>query len=109
MTDKLVMVQSQTWQKLVYRIAGDEFRDFVTLAFGWKKIVGKLLAQKTEIHKLDKKVLFVSVTNSVWMQELILRKFQIMEDIKRMLLIDLTEIVFFIETEEKRKKLKWLK
>jgi hypothetical protein len=27
----------RSWQKLIYDIAGDDNRDFVTLAFGWKK------------------------------------------------------------------------
>lgn len=102
-------LNNQHWQKLIYRIAGDEYRDFVTLAFGWKKIVGRLLAQKAELHKLEKKVLFVAVSNNVWMQELILRKFKIIEDIEAILHIGLKDIVFFIEAEEKRKKLKWLK
>ncbi len=99
----------KSWQKLVYNIAGDEYRDFVTLAFGWKKIVGKILDQKAELHKLEKNVLFVSVTNNVWMQELILRKYQIIEDIEAILQITLKDIVFFIEAEEKRGKLKWLR
>lgn len=98
-----------SWRKLVYEIAGDEYHDFVTLAFGWKKIVGNILAQKAEIHKLEKQVLFVSVSNNVWMQELILRKYQIMEDIKLMLHIHLRDIVFFIEDDQKKGKLKWLK
>jgi Dna[CI] antecedent DciA-like protein len=99
----------RSWQKLIYDIAGDDNRDFVTLAFGWKKIVGKILDQKAELHKIEKNVLFVSVSNNVWMQEFILRKFQILQDVKAILHIALKDIVFFIEAEEKRGKLKWIK
>ena len=58
------------WQKIVLKIAGLEHHDFVVLAFGWQKIVGKLLAERTELNKLEKGILFVSVSNNVWMQEL---------------------------------------
>jgi hypothetical protein len=43
------------------------------------------------------------------MQEFILRKFQILQDVKAILHIALKDIVFFIEAEEKRGKLKWIK
>ena len=98
-----------SWQKLVYSIAGEDYRDFVTLAFGWNKIVGKMLSEKAKLHKLEKDVLFIAVTNNVWMQELILRKFQILNDIETILHVKLSEIVFFIEAEGKKGKLKWLK
>jgi len=98
-----------SWQKLVYNIAGEDYRDFVTLAFGWKKIVGKMLSDKAKLHRLENDVLFIAVTNNVWMQELILRKFQILHDIETILHVKLSEIVFFIEAEGKKGKLKWLK
>ena len=85
-------------RSLVYNIAGDKFKDFVTVAFGWKKIVGNILAQRSNIEKLENKVLFVSVHNNVWMQELILRKTQLITDIYSMLHIQLGDIVFFIKS-----------
>ncbi|MCK4653286.1 MAG: DUF721 domain-containing protein [Candidatus Cloacimonetes bacterium] len=91
-------------QNLVYQIAGPEYKDFVTIAFGWKKLVGNILAERASIHKLEKKVLFVSVTNNVWMQELILRKFQLMEDIKSMLNVQISDIVFFLKQNKVKSK-----
>ncbi|MCD4796962.1 MAG: DUF721 domain-containing protein [Candidatus Cloacimonetes bacterium] len=90
-------------KKIVYSIAGPEQRDFVSIAFGWKKIVGNLLTERSSIKKLENGVLFVSVSNNVWMQELILRKFQIMKDIKSILNVQLSDIVFFMKSETKRK------
>ncbi len=98
------------WQKLVFNIAGAEYHDFVTLAFGWQKVVGKLLAERTELIKLEHDVLFVSVMNNVWMQELIIRKSQILIDIESILAIKLKEIVFFIGQEKPRiGRKKWSK
>lgn len=94
-------------QSLVYQVAGPEYRDFVTIAFGWKKLVGNILAERASIYKLEKNVLFISVTNNVWMQELILRKFQLMEDIKSMLNVQISDIVFFLKQDKtKRKKIR---
>lgn len=90
-------------KKIVYTIAGPEQRDFVSIAFGWKKIVGNLLSERSSINKLENGVLFISVTNNVWMQELILRKFQIMKDINSILNVQLSDIVFFMKSENKGK------
>ncbi|NQV17042.1 MAG: DUF721 domain-containing protein [Armatimonadetes bacterium] len=89
-------------QKLVLDIAGPEFRNLVKIAFGWKKIVGKILAERTSIQKLEKKVLFVSVTNNVWMQELVLTKSKIIEKIKMVLNVEIEDIIFFIKQRKKR-------
>lgn len=96
------MYSGNAWKNIVYRIAGEGKRDFVTLAFGWKTIVGKILAERTQLNKIEKDVLFVSVSNSVWMQELILRKEQIRKDIESILKIKLAEIVFFVGKEDKK-------
>ncbi|MCF7792604.1 MAG: DUF721 domain-containing protein [Candidatus Cloacimonetes bacterium] len=97
-----LMRSGSAWKSIVYRIAGDDKKDFVTLAFGWKSIVGNILAERTQLHKIEKDVLFVSVANSVWMQELILRKEQIRKDIHSILRIKLAEIVFFVGKEDKK-------
>ncbi len=94
-----LMYAGNAWKSVVYKIAGEDKKDFVTLAFGWKKIVGKLLAERTNLHKLENQVLFVSVYNSVWLQELILRKTQIKKDIESVLKLNLKEIVFFVGKE----------
>lgn len=91
-------------QKLVYNIAGEENRDFISLAFGWKSIVGKLLSEKAFIHKIENNVLFVAVTNNVWMQELVLQKEMIKAKIYLLLKIKLSDIVFFITSNEKQYK-----
>ena len=88
--------------KLVYNIAGTEFRNLVQIAFGWKKIVGKILAERTSIQKLEKNVLFVSVTNNVWMQELVLNKNMIIAKIKTVLNVEIEDIIFFIKQRKKR-------
>ncbi|MCD6182445.1 MAG: DUF721 domain-containing protein [Candidatus Cloacimonetes bacterium] len=85
-------------QALIYRIAGAEHKELVTIAWSWNRIVGHLLADRTEIQKLENGVLFISVTNNVWMQELILQKYRIVGAIKRHLGISIKDIVFYIRT-----------
>ena len=87
--------------KLVFELAGTEFRDLVRIAFGWKKIVGKILSQRTAIQKLEKKILFVSVTNNVWMQELILNKSKIITKIKSISNVEIEDIIFFIKQKKR--------
>ena len=86
-------------KSIVYQIAGKENSDIVTIALGWKKIVGSLLAERASIRKLEKRNLFIAVNNNVWMQELILRKYQIISEIKFRLHIELRDIIFFLNNE----------
>ena len=89
---------------LVYTIAGEQNHDLVAIAFGWKTIVGNLLAERASIVKLENGVLFIAVTNNVWMQELVLRRSQLLSDIDRILHIRLSHIVFFLKQSKKSKR-----
>lgn len=82
---------------LLYRIAGDKNTSFITLTLNWEKIVGKILANKSSVYRFEKGVLFVAVSNNVWMQELILNKNLIKDEIKKKLGIDVKQIVFTIK------------
>ncbi|MEA2095397.1 MAG: DUF721 domain-containing protein [Candidatus Cloacimonadota bacterium] len=89
---------------LVFSIAGEENHDLIAVAFGWKKIVGNLLAERASIVKLENGVLFIAVTNNVWMQELVLRRSQLISDINRILHVKLSNIVFFMKHSQKGKR-----
>ena len=89
---------------LVYTIAGEENHDLVAIAFGWKTIVGNLLAERASIVKLENGVLFIAVTNNVWMQELVLRRSQLISDINKILHVKLSNIVFFMKQCQKGKR-----
>ncbi len=89
---------------LVYSIAGEENHDLIAIAFGWKSIVGDLLAERASIIKLENGVLFIAVTNNVWMQELVLRRSQLISDVNRMLHVKLSNIVFFLKQSKKGKR-----
>ena len=89
---------------LVFSIAGEENHDLITVAFGWKTIVGNLLAERASIVKLENGVLFIAVTNNVWMQEFVLRRSQLINDINRILHVKLSNIVFFMKQNQKGKR-----
>ncbi|NQT64773.1 MAG: DUF721 domain-containing protein [FCB group bacterium] len=93
---------SNAVKDLVYSIAGKENHDLIAIAFGWKSIVGDLLAERASIIKLENGVLFIAVTNNVWMQELVLRRSQLISDVNRMLHVKLSNIVFFLNQSKKR-------
>ena len=92
-----------TVKDLVFSIAGEENHDLIAIAFGWKKIVGNLLAERASIVKLEKGVLFIAVSNNVWMQELVLRRSQLINDINKILHVELSNMVFFLRQEQNRK------
>lgn len=81
---------------LIYGIAGDKFKDFVKVYIGWKKIVGKTLSEHSKVKNIKDGVLFVGVSNSVWLQELLLLKKKIIKDLNNNLDIPIKEIVFYL-------------
>lgn len=91
-------------QKLLFKIVGEEKKDFVLINLGWKRIVGKIMADRSFVLSQRENVLFVGVVNNVWMQELILqRDFLIRELNKIPLKIKIEQIIFTI----KMRKNKW--
>lgn len=86
---------------LLIRIAGRDKRDLILLISKWDLIVGSILADRSQVVKLEKGILFVGVFNSVWMQELVLLKQTIIEKIKKTLNYRIKNILFFIIEEKK--------
>ena len=91
-------VAGNAMSRLVYSIAGEKYKDFVTIGLNWKRIVGKYLAKYSKVVKFEKGVLFVGVSNNVWMQELLLRKKDIMQKIQSRLDIPINDIVYYLRT-----------
>ena len=84
---------------LLVNLAGAQYRDLLKIAFSWRDVVGKLLEERTRLIKLEHNVLFVAVSNNVWMQELILDKHRIIAHLRRVTGIDLENIIFRIGSE----------
>ncbi|KQC07189.1 MAG: hypothetical protein APR54_01105 [Candidatus Cloacimonas sp. SDB] len=87
----------KTLHDLTFSLAGSKYKELVILAFGWKMLLGELLAERTSLRKLEKNILFVSVKNNIWMQELVLRKSEIIKDVKRKYNIQLKNIIFSLD------------
>jgi predicted nucleic acid-binding Zn ribbon protein len=85
-------------KKVLYDIAGAEYKDLVTIILCWKHIVGKLLAERAKIQGFQNKTLYVAVSNNVWMQELVLHKKIMIKKIKKELDIDVQNIIFYIKS-----------
>ncbi len=49
-------------QNVLYNIAGSEFRELVTIALHWKKLVGAILAERARVEGFQNKTLYVGVT-----------------------------------------------
>ncbi len=86
------------------RIFGESHRDYVMLALNWRYIVGEFLTNYSKVMKLENKTLFVSVSNSVVMQELILIKDELKMKIGRNLNIPVKDIIFYTSNDQKQSK-----
>jgi predicted nucleic acid-binding Zn ribbon protein len=91
------------FSRVIFRLGGDKYHDFIRIYLAWRGIVGDLLAERSHPVKLVKKVLYVGVENSTWMQELILLKAEILKKCRLTLNNELDEIVFIIKSKRKKR------
>lgn len=92
------------FSRVIYRLGGDKYHDFIRIFLAWRGIVGDLLSERSHPVKLAKRVLFVGVENSTWMQELILLKPEILKKCQIVLNNELDDIVFIIKSKRKKTK-----
>ena len=90
--------------QLVYQLGGDKYKNFIHIYLSWKKVVGELLASKSYPIKIENKVLFVTVHNNTWMQELILMKDDIISKFKNIYGEEIADIVFLISSPKRKCK-----
>jgi predicted nucleic acid-binding Zn ribbon protein len=89
-------------RNLVLRIAGERYHTLALIALSWRETVGNLLAERSTPVKYEHHVLFVRVTNSTWMQELILIKTQIIQKLVSQLHIPIEDIIFLAGAKIRR-------
>jgi hypothetical protein len=82
--------------RLLYKIAGDRYKDFIKVLLAWSSVVGDIMANKSTIVRFENKVLFVKVINHVWMSEFVLNKTLFIQRIKEQTNITLENIVYSI-------------
>jgi len=89
---------SKIGHRLALNLGGDKYRPFIKLYLGWRAVVGDLLAQRSHPYRYKDGILYVAVQNNSWLQELVLRKQEIIA--KCALECDETpkDLLFFIRT-----------
>ncbi len=87
--------------ELLYWLAGEENRDFMTLCLQWKKLVGELIADRSFVQRFENGNLHIGVENSVWMQELVLNRVRLLEQLNQLPDIEVKELVFFIRSQKR--------
>jgi len=53
--------------------------------FLWKKVVGRDISKQTEPNRIEQGILFVSVSNPVWMNELVFLKSEIIRKLNELI------------------------
>lgn len=87
-------------RQIVFRLAGERYLGFVKLYMAWPAVVGPLLAEKSMPIKLDDQILYVAVSNNTWMQELVLLKNRIREELCKKSSVSVSDIIFTIRTRK---------
>jgi len=72
-------------ENLIQNLSDKGFSREIKTAFLWRRIVGDILDNKTRILKLDNNVIYILVDNNIWLQELVLKKTEILDQLNSQL------------------------
>ncbi|MGC9362187.1 MAG: DUF721 domain-containing protein [Candidatus Syntrophosphaera sp.] len=97
MDAKAFTAVSQLQKQVILKIGGEKFQPFIELYQAWKQVVGDLLASRSHPFRYHNSVLYIAVENNSWMQELVLRKTDIIRQCKARV-ADLKDIIFMIRS-----------
>ncbi len=89
---------SRRYNRVLFRIAGEKYRPFISLYQAWKEIVGELLASRSHPFRFYNSVLYVAVQNNAWLQELVLNKTEILRQCRAQTQEEVKDLVFLIKT-----------
>ncbi|MCB5247397.1 MAG: DUF721 domain-containing protein [Candidatus Cloacimonetes bacterium] len=89
---------SQLLKQVLTRISGEKYQPFILLYRGWESIVGELLASRSHPFRFHDSVLYIAVQNNSWLQELYLRKAEILRQCRAQIPQEIKDIIFFIRS-----------
>ncbi len=87
---------SRLQDKVILSIGGEKFRSFIRLYQSWKEIVGDLLASRSHPFRFQNSILYVAVQNNSWLQELFLRKTDILKLCRAKIPDEIKDMIFMI-------------
>lgn len=87
---------SRLLNQTLARIAGEKYQPFIRLYAGWQDIVGELLASRSHPYRYHDSILYIAVQNNSWLQELYLKKADILRQCRRQIPGEIKDIIFFI-------------
>jgi hypothetical protein len=87
---------SGSLNSLLYKLAGQKYKDLVTIALSWNSIVGKIMAERSSIAKFEYNILYIKAINHAWLQEFLLKKNEILKYLNEKGKITVKDIIFFV-------------
>ena len=88
---------------LLFQIAGEDKKDFVLINLAWKRIVGKIIADKSFVLSQKEDVLFIGVKNNIWMQELVLQKDFLLQELNKVISNNkIKQIIFTLKSRKSK-------
>lgn len=67
------------------KLGGKRYHDLVLIALEWRDVVGSLIADHARVVKYVNNSLYIGVDSSVWLQELVLMKNDILNKLNKKL------------------------
>jgi len=74
---------------VLFKIGGERYHDLIVIALSWKTVVGSFMAEHSSVLKYQNNTLYIGVDSSVWLQEFVLMKRQIIKELNRVVARDI--------------------
>ena len=84
----------QTLAQITDRPGWEKYQQYRQVLECWQKIVSKTIARQTRPLYIDRQVLWVATSSSVWAQELTLKRYTLLQQLNSQLVFSLKDIRF---------------
>ncbi len=89
---------------VIFKIGGKKYHDLIVIALSWKDVVGPIMAEHSFVVKYVNYTLYVGVSQSVWLQEFVLNKQRLLNDlnnaVKKDLSAEIKNIIFILREKK---------
>ncbi|MCL1827446.1 MAG: DUF721 domain-containing protein [Candidatus Cloacimonetes bacterium] len=82
--------------RLLFKIAGEKYKDLVTISLVWKPTVGEFLAARSSITKYEGNILYIKAENHIWLQEFVVFKPKLLAQLKEKTHLEIKNILFTV-------------
>jgi len=85
-------------KNILFRIAGEKYRDLVIIALAWKSVVGEFLSERYKVKNFENKIVFIEAVNHLWMQDFVLYRQMYLKKLREETKLEIENILVMLKS-----------